>query len=85
MPNDNFSLINFEDSQLKPQEREKVEGMLDNQKIDYKVLATQLEQIILENMLKFPNTAQSSDLKIQIAVLLQPLADKLKQGNLDID
>ena len=84
MPNDNFSLINFVDSQLKPQEREKVEGMLDNQKIDYKVLATQLEQIILENMLKFPNTAQSSDLKIQIAVLLQPLADKLKKANLDI-
>jgi hypothetical protein len=84
MPNDNFNLMEFVDSQLTPQERERVEGVLVNEQIDYQLYASQLEKILLENLIKYQGTAQSSDLKTHIAILLQPLADKL-QGNLELE
>tara|TARA_R100001369_G_scaffold87432_1_gene122951 strand:+ start:569 stop:820 length:252 start_codon:yes stop_codon:yes gene_type:complete len=83
MPNE-FNLVEFVNTQLTQNERQEIQGVVDDNSIDYAVYATALEKIVLDSLLKYPTTVQSSELKKSIAVLLQPLAEKLNQGNLDI-
>ena len=51
MPDNNFNLMEFVESQLTTQERERVEGVLVNEQIDYQLYASQLEKILLENLI----------------------------------
>ena len=79
--NDSFDLITFCESQLNnsnnPQTREVIQGILENDQLDYITLFGLLEKIVTENCIKYQGTNQSQDLMLHIMMILKPIKDKL--------
>ena len=79
--NDSFDLITFCESQLNnsnnPQTREVIQGLLENDQLDYITLFGLLEKIVTENCIKYQGTNQSQDLMLHIMMILKPIKDKL--------
>ena len=79
--NDSFDLITFCESQLRnsnnSQTREVIQGIIENDQLNYITLFGLLEKIVYENCSKYQGTNQSADLMLQVMMILKPIKDNL--------
>ena len=86
MPNNNdrnrnngFDLVEFCESQLRNTQdiETAIQGVIENDQLDYITLFGLLEKIVTENCIKYQGTNQSQDLMLHIMMILKPIKDKL--------
>ena len=86
MPNNNdrnrnngFDLVEFCESQLRNTQdiETTIQGVIENDQLDYITLFGLLEKIVTENCIKYQGTNQSQDLMLHIMMILKPIKDKL--------
>lgn len=78
--NDNFDLTTFVESQLR-QNNTSVEGVIQDDQLNYVAITSLLEKVIMESLLKYPNSAQSRDLMMKVDSIVTPIKEKLLSEN----
>lgn len=78
--NDNFDLTTFVESQLR-QNNTSVEGVIQDDQLNYVAITSLLEKAIMESLLKYPNSAQSRDLMMKVDSIVTPIKEKLLSEN----
>tara|TARA_R110002020_G_scaffold131646_4_gene294272 strand:- start:376 stop:657 length:282 start_codon:yes stop_codon:yes gene_type:complete len=78
--NDNFDLTTFVESQLR-ENNTSVEGVIQDDQLNYVAVTSLLEKVIMESLLKYPNSAQSRDLMMKVDSIVTPIKEKLLSEN----
>jgi|TARA_E500000318_G_C3561664_1_gene213727 hypothetical protein len=78
--NDNFDLTTFVESQLR-ENNTSVEGVIQDDQLNYVAITSLLEKVIMESLLKYPNSAQSRDLMMKVDSIVTPIKEKLLSEN----
>ena len=78
--NDNFDLTAFIESQLR-ENNAPIEGVIQDDQLNYVAITSLLEKVIMESLLKYPNSAQSRDLMMKVDSIVTPIKEKLLAEN----
>ena len=78
--NDNFDLTTFVESQLR-ENNTPIEGVIQDDQLNYVAVTSLLEKVIMESLLKYPNSAQSRDLMTKVDSIVTPIKEKLLSEN----
>ena len=78
--NDSFDLTTFVESQLR-ENNTPIEGVIQDDQLNYVAICSLLEKAIMESLLKYPNSAQSRDLMMKVDSIVTPIKEKLLSEN----